>query len=193
LLTIILIPKDMKIIKTEKIFDGKFLNVFRKIFITKNGKEGIWEYVEYPNPKKRAVVVFALTKNREVILERIFRVPREGCTIELPAGAADHEKETEAEAAKRELLEETGFLAKEMMPILSAVSLPGLVNLEIAYFFAPDVEFVGQKGGEDEEEIEVIKVPLDNLVDFVIEQSKIAKIEDDILAILSILQKKKLV
>ena len=183
----------MKIVKTEKVFSGKFLNIFRKFFITESGKEGIWEYVEYPDPKKRAVAVFAITKDGEVILERIFRVPREGCAIELPAGSADHEKETEAEAAKRELLEETGFAAKEMIPVLEAVTLPGLVNLGIVYFFAPDVEFVGRHGGEDEEEIEVLKVPLNNLVDFVVVQSKVSKVEDDILGILPILQNKKLI
>jgi len=183
----------MKIIKTEKVLSGKFLNIFKKVFITRSGQEGIWEYVEYPNPNKRGVIIFALTKNKEVLLEKIFRVPCAEYVIELPAGAADIKTETAAEAAKRELLEETGFLAKKIIPILSAVSLPGLVNLELIYFFAPDVEFVGQQKCDDEEEIEVIKVPLNNLVDFVIEQSKISKVEDDILNILPILQKKKLI
>jgi len=183
----------MKIIKTEKIFGGKFLNVFRKNLIIKNEKMGIWEYVEYNNPPRRAVIMFALTKNREVVLEKIFRAPREDYTIELPAGSAHTEEETEAEAAKRELLEETGFLAKKITPILSVVSLPGLINLELVYFFAPDVELVGQQECDDEEEIEVIKVPLDNLVDFVIEQSKTAKVENDILSVLPILRKKKLI
>jgi len=41
----------MKIIKTEKIFGGKFLNVFRKILIIKNEKMGIWEYVEWDGCK----------------------------------------------------------------------------------------------------------------------------------------------
>ena len=183
----------MRIVKTEKVFSGKFLNVFKKIFITKSGQEGIWEYVEYPNPNKRAVVIFALTKNKEVILEKIFRVPSEGCVIELPAGGAELEKETEAEGAKRELLEETGFLAQKMIPILSAISLPGSINLEVIYFFAPDVEFIGQQKCDNEEEIEVIKVPLNNLVDFVMEQSKTGKVEANILGILPILQKKKLI
>jgi len=183
----------MKIIKTEKAFSGRFLNLFKKNFITQSGQEGVWEYVEYSNPNKLGVVIFALTKNKEVILEKIFRVPHDDYVIELPAGGVDTAIETTAQAAKRELLEETGFLAKKITPILSAVSMPGLVKLELIYFFARDVEFVGQQKCDDEEEIEVIKVPLGELVNFVIEQSKTNKVEDNILSILSILQKKKFV
>lgn len=183
----------MKILKTEKIFGGKFLNVFRKIFITQSGKEGVWEYVKHNNSARRAVIVFALTSNKEVILEKIFRVPSEDYIIELPAGSVHAEEETETAAAKRELLEETGFLAEEIIPVFSSVILPGLANLETVYFFAPNVKFVGEQKCDDEEEIEVIKVPLDNLVDFIIEQSKTVKVEDNILGVLPILQKKKLI
>ncbi|MDD5750584.1 MAG: NUDIX hydrolase [Candidatus Pacebacteria bacterium] len=183
----------MKITKTEKILSGKFINIFRKFFVTESGKQGLWEYVEYPDPKKRAVAVFAMTKDKEVILERIFRVPRGECTIELPAGSSDQENETEMEAAKRELLEETGFASKEVIQVFEGVLMPGLVNLNIVYFFAPDAEFVGKRGGEDEEEIEVLKVPLDNLVDYILEQSKVTGVADNILGILPILQKKKLI
>lgn len=183
----------MRIIKTEKVFEGKFINVFRKIFITKSGKEGIWEYVKSSNPNKCGVIIFALTKNKEVILERIFRVPQNDYVIELPAGAADTSIETTAQAAKRELLEETGFLAEKITPILSAVAEPGLAKLKLIYFFASDVEYIGQQKCDEEEEIEVIKIPLDELVDFVIEQSKTNKVEDNILSILPILQKKKLI
>lgn len=183
----------MKIISTEKTFEGKFINVFRKIFITKSEKEGIWEYVKYTNSATRAVIIFAMTSDREVILEKIFRVPREDYIIELPAGSMRAEGETEEEAARRELLEETGFSAKEMMPVFSSVILPGLTNLEAIYFFAPNVEFVGGQECDDEEEIEVVKVPLDNLVDFVIEQSKTGKIEENVLSILPILQRRGLI
>ncbi|MCX6789180.1 MAG: NUDIX hydrolase [Candidatus Gribaldobacteria bacterium] len=183
----------MKIIKIEKVFSGKFLNFFRKVFITQSGQEGIWEYIEPSNPDKCGVVIFALTKNKEVILEKIFRVPQGDYIIELPAGGADTAIETIAQAAIRELLEETGFLAKEVIHILSAVSTPSLAKLKLAYFFASDVEFIGQQKCDDEEEIEVIKVPLGKLVDFVIEQSKVNKVEDNILSILPILQKKKLI
>ena len=149
--------------------------------------------MEYPNPNKCGVVIFALTKNNEVLLEKIFRVPRGDYVIELPAGAVEIETETITEGAKRELLEETGFLAEKITPILSAVSAPGLAKLEIVYCFASDIEFVGPQQCDDEEEIEVIKIPLDELVDFVIEQSKINKVEDNILSILPILQKKGLI
>ena len=52
----------MKIIKKEVVFEGKFIRVIAKHFKTKEGKKGIWEMVERKIPQKKAVVIFALTK-----------------------------------------------------------------------------------------------------------------------------------
>lgn len=185
----------MKITKRETVFDGKYLKVKRKHFTTKTGKKGVWEMAERKRLYTgRVVIIFALTKKKEVILEKIYRVPIECYTIELPAGLTDRKGESERKTAKRELLEETGFKAKKMIPIISSIGGDSsLANSEMIYFFAPDVKFVGGKGNDEGEEIEVLKVPVRGLVDFILNPPQKTKIDSKILAILPILKKKKLI
>ncbi|MEK7104332.1 MAG: NUDIX hydrolase [Patescibacteria group bacterium] len=183
----------MKILSREVAFNGKFVRIIKKTFKTKSGKIGIWEVVERVKLHKRIVIVFALTKNKEVVLEKNYRVPLENYVIELPAGLTDKEGETEQEAAKRELFEETGYVAKEVVEVFTSVGSPGLTNSEYVYFFAPNVEFVGKQTAEDEEEIEVFTVPLDKLVDFVLEPRENIKIDDKILNVIPVLKHKQLI
>lgn len=181
-------------IKTRKtIFEGEFIRVVRKVFLTKSGKNGAWEVVERKNCHKRIVIIFALTDNKEVILEKSYRVPLESFVLELPAGITDKEGESEEDAARRELLEETGFWAGKIIPVFTSVAAPGLTNSEYAYFFAPGVKLVGKSSGDDSEEIDVLTVPLENLVDFVLNAPLDLKIDDKILNLLPVLQKKKLI
>jgi ADP-ribose pyrophosphatase len=179
----------MKIIGKKTIYKGKYLKVVEKEYLTKTGKKGIWECVE----KKGGVFIFPLTKNKEVILEKIYRVPLNSFTIEIPAGLLDKSKEKPEKAAKRELLEETGYLAKKLIPVFKFPVEPGLASNQGILFFAPDVEFVGKIKGEDVEEIEVLRIPLKKLEDFLIKQSNKTKVDLKIFGALAILKKRKLI
>jgi ADP-ribose pyrophosphatase len=179
----------MKIFKKKVIYKGKYLRLVAKEYLTKTGKKGIWECIERP----AGVLIFPLTKNKEVILEKIFRIPINNYSIELPAGALDRKNENPKETAKRELIEETGYLAKELIPIFKWQLSPWLASSEGILFFAPDIELVGRKGGEDVEEIEILRIPLKNLEKFLVKQSKKTNVEISILGALLILKKKKLI
>ncbi|PIP24845.1 MAG: NUDIX hydrolase [Candidatus Nealsonbacteria bacterium CG23_combo_of_CG06-09_8_20_14_all_36_12] len=179
----------MKILKKKVIYKGKYLRAVEKEYLTKTGKRGIWECIERP----AGVLIFPLTKNKEVILEKIFRIPINSYSIELPAGALDRKNENPKETAKRELLEETGYLAKKLIPVFKWQLSPWVASSLGILFFAPDVEFVGKKGGEDVEEIEVIKVPLKNLEKFLLENLKKTKVEISIFGALAILREKRLI
>jgi ADP-ribose pyrophosphatase len=183
----------MEIIDRKVAFNGKFVRIIEKTFKTKSGKIGTWEVVERVKLHKRIVIIFALTKDNQVVLEKNFRVPLEGYAIELPAGLTDKENESEADAGRRELFEETGYVAKEVIEVFTSVGSPGLTNSEYVYFFASDVEFVGKQIADDEEEIEVFTVPLEKLVDFILEPRENIKIDDKILNILPILKHKQLI
>jgi ADP-ribose pyrophosphatase YjhB (NUDIX family) len=183
----------MEILKKEVAWEGKFVRVVKKYFKTKSGKEGLWEAVERKGLYKRIVIIFAVTKDKEVVLETNYRLTCECPVLELPAGLTDRPEESEEEAAKRELLEETGYQAKEAIPIFSSMGAPGLTNSEYIYFFAPDVEFVGKPDDNEGEEIEVITVPLDQLPSFLLELQGKMKVDDKILNALPILQCKGLI
>lgn len=183
----------MKVIKKEIVFEGRFIKVVVKHFETKEGRRGTWEMVERKIAKKRAVVIFALTKQREVVLERIYRVPLESYVLESPAGLCDKEGESDVETARRELLEETGYKADKLIKIFTSTGDMALNDSELVYFFAPDVEYTGQANNDDAEEIEVIKVPVEKLVDTALNPPPDTKIAFDLLSILPILEKKGLI
>ena len=182
----------MKIIKRETIFNGKYLKFKRNYFITKKGKKGLWEFTERKSFGP-PVVIFALTKEREVILEKSYRAPFEDFVLELPAGLQDKKGEKEENVAKRELLEETGYRVKKVIPVLKGPVSPGESTGEISVYFAKDAVFAKDPSTEDTEEIEVLKVPLKKLVGFLEEESKKMKVDVKILSILPILQKRKLI
>jgi ADP-ribose pyrophosphatase len=87
-----------------------------------------------------------------------------GLTIELPAGlvgdTAGDEGEAGALAAGRELVEETGYEAAEITPLMAGPSSPGLTNEGIALFRARGLRRVGPGGGVEHEQITVHEVPL---------------------------------
>jgi len=183
----------MKHFKTEICFEGEHLVFKRKYFKTKEGKKLFWEYIERRNQYGHPIIIFALTKEKEVILEKIYRFPFEDYVLELPAGLQDKEGESEIEVAERELLEETGYRARKLIKIFQGPMDPGQSTEEGIYYFAKDVVFEKKPAHEDAEDIKVIKIPVSKLVDFVEKLSKKMKVDSKILSILSILQKKNLI
>lgn len=179
----------MKIIGKKTVYKGRYLKVIKKEFLTKTGKKKFWECVK----RKDAVVIFPLTNKKEVILERIYRLPIDSFVIELPAGLLDKKNETPKEAAKRELLEETGYLAKKLILILKRPADPAVISNNLFCFFAPDVELKKKTKTEDTEEIEVLKVPLKKLVSFLLHPPKNTEVDIKILSFFLILKNKKLI
>ncbi len=181
----------MKILKKKKKYEGKFLRFMNYKFLTEKGEEKNWEVIER-KIYKRIVVIFPVTEDKEVILERIYRVPVDSSIIELPAGLTDKKGETEKEAAKRELLEETGYLAKKLIPIHQWPIEPGAFAEEGVLFLAPDVvEKPNGRKNEDVEKIEVLKVPLKKLTEFLINTDE--KVDIKILGAFCIAKEKGLI
>jgi ADP-ribose pyrophosphatase len=184
----------MRIAKKEIAFEGNHLRIVKKYFETDEGEEGIWETVERTNVYNNgAVVVVALTKKGEVILERNWRVPLESFVLQFPAGLVDREKESAEETAQRELLEETGYMAKRLIPVIQTPLSPDLTTTEAKHFFAPDVEFVGQGRKDAADKIEVLKVSVKQLSEFLLNLPQDTKLDLRVPGILWILEKRKLI
>jgi ADP-ribose pyrophosphatase len=184
----------MEITNRDVVFDGKYLQVVKKYFMTDMGEEGVWEAVERKNIYgKGAVVIVALTGKGELILERNWRVPLESFVIQFPAGLTDKEGESEEETARRELLEETGYRAERLIPIISVPLSPVLTSTKSTHFFAPEAEFVGRGEKEISEEIEVLIVPRDKISDFLLNLPEDTELDLRVPGILWILEKRGLI
>jgi ADP-ribose pyrophosphatase len=92
----------------RELFKGKFLHAFEDTVRLPNGRETHREYVVHPG----AVVVIPILDDGRLVLERQFRYPIGEVMIEFPAGKLE-EGEDRLLGARRELLEETGYSARE--------------------------------------------------------------------------------
>ena len=93
---------------SEQVLKGDFLDVRRDIARLPDGSEASREYVIHPG----AVMIVAQLNDGQLVLERQFRYPVQAVMIEFPAGKLDA-GEASLACAQRELLEETGYTARE--------------------------------------------------------------------------------
>jgi len=140
----------------EVMLEGRWLRMIRQ--------DG-WEWVERRG-SHGVVVVAALTEGDEVVLVEQFRKPVGRRVIELPAGLAGdggHDGESLVVAARRELLEETGYEADAFECMTEGPVSAGLSSETVTFFRALDARRTGPGGGDDDEDIEVHVVPLDDV------------------------------
>lgn len=93
---------------SQELFKGRLLHAFRDTVAMPDGGTATREYVVHPG----AVVIVPLLDGGSVLLERQFRYPVGQVMIEFPAGKIDAGEDRLA-CARRELLEETGYTARE--------------------------------------------------------------------------------
>ncbi len=109
------------------------------------------------------VAVVPVTPQGELVLVRQYRHGIDGFTVEVPGGMLD-EGESPAEAAARELREETGFVSPRPLELLgSAHPNPPLQGNRYSMFLALDVERLGAPAFDVGEECEVLLRPLDEV------------------------------
>ncbi|HEV2698954.1 MAG TPA: NUDIX hydrolase [Terriglobales bacterium] len=115
-----------------------------------------------------SVVVLAVDESAggpRVLIEKQYRHAAAAYLYELPAGRID-KGENELQAAKRELLEETGYSARSWKRVLRFWASPGFVAEAMSIYLARDLK-AGAAQPEDDEVIEMKLVPLERAVGMV--------------------------
>ena len=108
------------------------------------------------------VAIVPVTNDGNILLIRQFRPPVNGYVIEFPAGLND-KGETLAEAASRELREETGYVSEELIPLVEGPMSSGASGEILTVFLARGLSFKGIGERDETEDIEVLSVPLNEL------------------------------
>ncbi|MGE0479439.1 MAG: NUDIX hydrolase [Phycisphaerae bacterium] len=136
---------------------GRYLRLLRR---------GRWEFVERVNVTG-IVALLAITDDQRVLLLRQYREPIRRWVIELPAGlvgdGVGQSHEALVDAARRELLEETGYAAEQFEPLTVGPPSAGLSTELITFFRATRLKRVHAGGGVDGEQIEVFEAPIDRI------------------------------
>lgn len=153
------------------LFETRWLSLHRR---------GHWDYVRRPHAEA-CVGVLAITDQREIVLVEQFRIPVGRSVIEIPAGLygdePDHAGETHAQCAARELLEETGFRAARVLPLIASPTSAGMTSEWTHLFLATGLTREHSGGGIGGENITTHLIPLATL------QSWLAARSDEGLAI----------
>ncbi len=130
---------------TENVFDGVLLHVYRDKVELPDGGTSVREYIKHPG----AAVTIPILENGNIVFERQYRYPLGMELLELPAGKIDKGESAE-DSAKRELLEETGYEAKQLTALGKLHPCIGYSDEVIYIYLAEELTFHTEQQDNDE-------------------------------------------
>jgi ADP-ribose pyrophosphatase len=145
----------------EAVYDGVLLQVRRDTVRLPDGRTAVREYIEHPG----AVTILPILDSGELVMERQYRYPVGRELYELPAGKIDPGEATVA-TAKRELLEETGYVAREWRHLTTFHPVVGYSTERIELWLASGLVHHGRTL-DDGEFLETFPVTLATALDWV--------------------------
>jgi ADP-ribose pyrophosphatase len=154
--------KDVSIIGRKTAWEGKFLRCVITTYVDSKGAKREWEFFERVNCKG-IVVIVPVTDDNKVLVTRQFRPSVNRYVIELPAGLMSESEESLEEAAMRELIEETGYSAGNMVYLAEGPLSSGASGEVLTAFLATSLVFQGLGKQDETEDIEVLKIPISDV------------------------------
>lgn len=140
--------------KTETVFQGHIITLQVEHVTLPDGTRATREVVKHPG----AVAVLAVHEGKMLVVEQ-YRKPLERALVEIPAGKLEPGEDPVA-AAARELQEETGFAARELVPICTFYTSPGFAD-EIMYLYYADQLEKGDASPDTDEFLSLQMLTLD--------------------------------
>lgn len=146
-----------KTLKSELVFNGKFLHVWRDAVELPDGRHSFREFIKHPS----AACVVPVLENGNLLMVRQFRYSVGQVFLEFPAGKSNRGEETVVTAV-RELEEETGYLASTVQLLTKIHPVIGYSNERIDIYLARGL--TPTKINRDHDELmELIEVPPEEL------------------------------
>lgn len=155
-------------VASTEIFDGQVVHLYKDDISLPNGKPATREVIRHVG----AVAIVPMTEDGKVIMERQFRYPLNRVITEIPAGKLDSKSEDRLSAAKRELEEETGYLADEWIELGDYIPAAAYCDEVITMYLAKGLH-MGTRNLDEDEFLNIATVSLEELVEDVM-RGKIA-------------------
>jgi ADP-ribose pyrophosphatase len=148
-----------KPLASETVYQGKLLRVKCDSVSLPDGRRATREYIEHDG----AVMIIPVLDSGELVMERQYRYALRRHCLEFPAGKIDP-GETPLATGRRELLEETGYVAREWSYVATIHPTVAYSTERILVYLARGLEHKGRKL-DDGEFLEVLELPLTALLD----------------------------
>jgi len=157
------VKKPLQIIDRKIVWEGNFIRALLLEYRDEKGVIRGWEAVERVNCNG-IVVIIPVTKEQDLLLIRQFRPVLNSYVIEFPAGLND-KGESLLDAARRELIEETGYTSETFELMAEGPVSSGLSTEILTVFLAREALPVspalrGKYPVEETESIELVRTPL---------------------------------
>lgn len=146
-----------KTLKSELVFDHPWYQLRRDHVELPSGQV-LDDY--FVSVRPHVVLTFPLTADNQVVFVRQYKHAAGQILLELPGGVVDEGETSILGAARRELLEETGYDTEQVEPLLEVFDNPTKDTNSISFFLARNVRLVAAQDLDETENIEVVLVPL---------------------------------
>lgn len=151
-------------LRSEEIYRGRILDVYKDTVLLENGTEAIREVVHHPG----GACVVPLTSDGCVLMVRQFRYPHHTETLEVPAGKLEY-GEDPLQCAVRELKEEVGGEADSLESLGSLFPTPAYDEEVIYMYLARQITETSTQSLDADEFLDVVRIPLTDAVQMVME------------------------
>ncbi len=151
-----------KTISTKEVFDGRVVKLRVDTVELPDGNIQTREVIRHPG----GVGIIAMDDDKNVLMVKQFRTGAKEVLLEIPAGKLEYGEDPE-ECGRRELSEETGFVANEFSHLAKFYVTPAyceeVINIYFAHGLVPSKQHL-----DDGEFLDVLKIPFDELYKMVI-------------------------
>ena len=152
-------------LESKEIADCRVFRVREDISQRTDGVRGTFFVLENPD----WVNIIAITKDEQVVMIEQFRHGTENVILEIPGGMIDENELPEA-AAKRELLEETGYNSENWVLLGRSHPNPAIQNNSVYHYLALDCEKTGDVSFDEHESIVTELMSLSAVLDLIAEE-----------------------
>lgn len=154
-------PDNEPTLSSRHIYSGRIIDVRVDTVRLQNGRESTREIVDHAP----SICVVPVDADRNVLMVRQYRKPVDQFLLEVPAGGIE-EGETPEEATRRELQEEIGHTTDNLIALSAFWLAPGWCSEYMYAFLATGLQ-PAALDSDDDEFIEVVRVPLSEVVDII--------------------------